>query len=86
MLITTILVELLFIAAEVIMLLSGIGETPAGVVLGLILAALGLFLINFDLAFVICVYRVASATSGEEIRPNLRFWESWGLSQPGEGK
>jgi len=84
--VTTILVELLFIAAEIIMLLSGIGETPAGIMLGLILAALGLFLINFDLAFVIYVYRVASAPAGEEVRPNLRFWEGWGLSLPGEGK
>ena len=84
--VTTILVELLFIAAEIIMLLSGVGETPAGVMLGLILAALGLFLINFDLAFVIYVYRVASAPAGEEVRPNLRFWEGWGLSPPGEGK
>jgi len=84
--ITTILVELLFIAAEVIMLLSGIGETPAGVVLGLMLAALGLFLINFDLAFVIYVYRVSSAPAGLEVKPNLRFWEGWGLAPPDEGK
>jgi len=73
--VTTILVELLFVAAEISMLLSGIGETPAGVVLGLILAALGLFLINFDLAFVIYVYRVATAPAGEEVRLGLRFWE-----------
>ena len=84
--VVTILVELLFVAAEIIMLLSGIGETPQGVVLGLILAVLGLFLINFDLAFVIYVYRVGSAPAGEDVRVNLRFWEGWGLSQPDEGK
>jgi hypothetical protein len=67
--ITTILVELLFIKAEVIMLLSGMGETPAGVVLGLILAALGLFLINFDLAFAICVYRIAGDPGSVLHRP-----------------
>lgn len=82
----TILVELLFVAAEIIMLLSGFGETPAGIFLGLILAVLGLFLINFDLAFVIYVYRVASAPAAEDVRVNLKFWEGWGLSPPDEGK
>jgi hypothetical protein len=81
-----VLITVTTILVEIIMLSSGFGETPAGVVLGLILAALGLFLLNFDLAYWIYVYRVASAPVGEEVRPNLRFWEGWGLSPPDEGK
>lgn len=81
--ITTLLVELLFVAAEVSLLMSGLGETPVGVLLGLVLAGLGLFLVNFDLAFVIYVYRVAHASPGEQVRLNLWPWEGWGLSTGG---
>jgi hypothetical protein len=60
--------------------------SPVGVVAGLVLATLGLFSLNFDLAYSVYVYRVSSAPLGEEVRPNLRFWEGWGLSSPDEGK
>ena len=73
------LVEVLFIVAEIIMLLSGLGETPIGIVLGLILSVLGLFLINFEVAYLAFVYRVASALPGEEVRLILWPWELWGL-------
>lgn len=81
--VATLLVELLFVAAEVILVTSGLGETPPGVLLGIVLAGLGLFLIDFDLAFVIYVYRVANAAPGEEVQLNLWPWEGWGLS-PGK--
>ena len=79
--VATLLVELLFVAAEVILVSSGLGETPPGVLLGIVLAGLGLFLIDFDLAFVIYVYRVANATPGEEVQLNLWPWEGWGSPQ-----
>lgn len=73
------LVEVLFIVAETIMLLSGIGETPIGIVLGLILSGLGLFLINLELAYLAFVYRVVSASTGEDVRLILWPLELWGL-------
>jgi len=74
-----VLVELLFITAEALMLLSGIGETPIGIVLGLILSVLGLFLINVELAYLAFVYRVASARKDEDVRLILWPWKLWGL-------
>ena len=64
-------VEALFIVAEINMLLSGLGETPIGIVPGLILSVLGLFLINLEVACIVFVYRVASAPPGEDVRLNL---------------
>jgi len=78
--ITILVVELLFVAAEIILVMTGLAETPPGVALGLLLAGLGLFLVNFELAFVIYVYRVANASPGGEVRLNLWPWEGWGLS------
>ncbi len=69
------LVEALFIVAEIIMLLSGLGETPIGIVLGLILSVLGLVLINFEVAYLASVYKVASAPPGEDVRLILWPWE-----------
>jgi hypothetical protein len=82
--ITTLLIELLFIAAEVILVISGLVQTIPGLLLSLLLAGLGLFIGNSELAFVIYVYRIASARPGEDVLFRLWPWEAWGLSEGDE--
>ena len=74
------LVEVLFIVAEIILLLSGLGETPIGMVFGLPVSPGSFFCSTYEDACLAFVYRVASAPPGEDVRLILWPMELWGLS------
>jgi len=78
--IVILLVDLLFVAAEVILAGPDFAGNPLTILLSLIVVILGLFLINLDVAYWVYVYRLAGASPSEEVPFDLTPFD-WGLRQ-----
>jgi hypothetical protein len=78
--IVVLLVDLLFAATEVILAGPDFAGNPLTILLSLFVVALGLFLINLDVAYWVYVYRVAEAAPSEEVPFDLTPFD-WGLRQ-----
>jgi hypothetical protein len=71
-----ILLEALFAAAEAILALAA--PTLITALLSLTVAAIGMFLVNFEVAFAVYVYRVVAAPERVEVKLDLTPFD-WGL-------